>query len=1083
MKRRVILVVGTLALCLLLLWVFYVFDTSGGSGASRDATGERRSTRPAVRSSERDKLAGGAAATRIFDREKDGRLRALYKVAEWQGRGDGRFDLLEPDVTMYQADGTRVYLRADEGTIIADEVAGGYAIHSGRLSGNVRVFFDRAKDPNRSNPEERPEDVVEIRMDHVELDNRQLSITTDSDVMVWSAEADIIGRGLTIHWNENPQELTLLRIEHGESVIIKKMPAGFDVVSVPTTGGPAPASRPAAKATPTPEPVASAPVATRTAETKPGKGRARRARTPATSASAPSSRPPRNVYRAEFIADQRDVRVHYGDRHLFGAKKLSLEFEWDRSIVLGEEEPDSTAAGAAGTSEASTQTGTRKSETTAASQGTTQPAIRPSEKKAGDLMIIDWSGPLEITPVRHEPQPNRKRYTVIAEGEMVDLTDPEAQALCQRFEFRSMPGAGEAAQLDRREGRLIGSARTPVRLLTAGGEEIVAETMVFDSLSEEAHLNGPGYLVTDRGQLGEEPAPATRPAEAALPDEERPSGRVSWTKGVVAKFDRYETVGDDGEPEAKLYVKEALFDGDVELTQADSDDYIRCDELEVWMKLGVGGLPYPHRAEARGGVTGRQEGSDLAAEKASLTFARVADVDSEGKSRFRTRPETLVASGKVHLTTQEQPAGESADEQAETIVATCDRLRSELEFVRDSVTGKTRMQRTAVLFGKPARIEQGPNSLSGPEIHLDERDESARVPGEGTLSFLTRKDFDGGELAEPREVNIAWDKQMEYHGRTSTATFIGGVELDSGPERIECHKMGLLFEKESPTTRPAEEPDTPVREGLTPRMERYSSRRISIIRCDGDILARSVRMTGEKTERRFQVKGDQFIYDAIGDRITMLKPGTMLVEDYRPPRPRKENEQRDETNIAGRAERPSQTYIEWKERMEFMQADRLAIAEGDVIMMHRSGKQVVLQERLKVPDWPELTEGRSSDLRCGKLMARFAEPDPSASTKPSSEDDPLDAGARVGPLEMFKATRQVTLKDNGREVAAQRVVYDRGGDFARMWGYLEGRRAAIATLSYVDDKGRAQTVRGSDFTFFFKNNYFFGKDVEVVGGR
>ena len=459
-----------------------------------------------------------------------------------------------------------------------------------------------------------------------------------------------------------------------------------------------------------------------------------------------------------------------------------------------------------------------------------------------------------------------------------------------------------------------------------------------------------------------------------------------------------------------------------------------------------------------------------------------ADVDSEGKRRFRIRPETLTASGGVRLTTQNQAEGKKP-EPADKIVATCDRLRSELEFLADSASGKTRMRRTAILFGKPARIEQGSNMLSGPEIHLDERDESARVAGAGRLSFLTRKDFNGGELPEPRRVDIGWDKQMEYHGRTSTATFIGGVKLDSGPEHMECHKMGLLFEKEASTTQPAGRSGSPGGGGLTPRMERYSSRRISIIRCDRDVLARSVRMAGGKLERRFQVKGEQFIYDAVADRITTLCPGTMFVEDYRPPRPSKESDRRDDTTIAGRVERPSQTYIEWKQRMEFMQTNRLAIVEGDVIMMHRSGKQVVLRERLNVPDWPTLTEGRRSDLRCGKLMAQFAEPEPSASTRPSSDDDPLGAGARVGPLEMFKATRHVTLKDSGREVTAQRVVYDRGGDFARIWGYLEGRPRAIATLTYVDDKGRAQTVRGSDFTFFFKNNHFFGKDVEVVGGK
>ncbi len=181
-------------------------------------------------------------------RDEEGRLEGMYKAADWEVQEDGSYLLIKPHVTRFMTSGQTLIIQADKGRIYAEEVARGINPRRGSLDGNVLIVFDRSTDPDRDPIEDRPADLVRIYVDYVNFDNDKLEIRTDSYVTVLSNEADILGRGLVIRWNEKPRELRMLKIKRGEYMAIKEVPVGFDAVSVserPGRSGAGETTRPA----------------------------------------------------------------------------------------------------------------------------------------------------------------------------------------------------------------------------------------------------------------------------------------------------------------------------------------------------------------------------------------------------------------------------------------------------------------------------------------------------------------------------------------------------------------------------------------------------------------------------------------------------------------------------------------------------------------------------------------------------------------------------------------------------------------------------------------------------------------------
>jgi len=515
MKRRLILVAVTFA-GLLGLFLMYRMQTVGTVEKKTDF-GQAPGGAPTP--GDAGGVLKGAEEPVYTSWDDDGRVRAIYRAKKFEKQEDGSYVMTEPNVEFRQKDGQRVYVTADRGAGYAEETPNGFNLRRGSLEGNVRIILDRETRSDRKPWEQRPADTIRIFVDDLKFDRELQTISTPGPVTVFSNEADIYGRGLSIDWDEAPRELRMLRVEHGEHMSIYKVPGELEVITLPgrTIAGetaapeaPAPAEKPAP-----PAPVAKTPA------TKP-------ASQPATApTSQPAEPPQKNVYLVEFLGGDSDVRVDWGKGRLHGATKLSLTFDWDskrRFDTQPDDEPAPAPATKPATKPATQPTRPDEPElidigeppappVAVKTAAATQPATRPA---GPDPLTITWSGPLVIRPTGRTETPSDKRYRISAVGDRVVMSDGQTTAECKRFEYRRPEETGE----------LIGTADQPASLEMTRGEKIFCEVMEFDRPAGKADLLGPGYMIRPhRTKATTQPA-TTQPATTQPADV--PADRIAW---------------------------------------------------------------------------------------------------------------------------------------------------------------------------------------------------------------------------------------------------------------------------------------------------------------------------------------------------------------------------------------------------------------------------------------------------------------------------------------------------------------------------------------------------------------------------
>ena len=858
--------------------------------------------------------------------------------------------------------------------------------------------------------------------------------------------------------------------------------------------------------------------------------------------SKPAKPKGRNIYLAEFIGSKELIHVDRGDSKVRGAKKLSLQFEWGReerkkllrapaltspatkpaprptsvpaeskpiesqpvevpievsylwaappeAILFHPPLPEASGPNLLAQSEPADRESILSEppeevpELDESAAPDKSKEDKPEGKRSQDEpMVITWRGPLIIKPLGRTETPSRDHYIIRGEGPHVLLSDPKTTAICKEFSI----------EIPSQDGFLKGSAEQPAWLLLSGGEEIVCETIRLKGRAEKGnpgetdvkpgkiYLDGPGYILRHEDPKADELAlrilaeprklPGVDQGDNGTQPGDAPADNISWQGSVEATLGEELVKDSDGKEKLSQTITEALLREKVRLDQVSTGDFIHCEQLRIWVARDTEDNMYPQRSVATGNVVARQQQADLRGDRLDIRFDEVEETAEDGKVRTRVTPTWVAIAGNVRVS-------EKRDD--ETLVATADKIESDL------------ILRTAVLTGTPARIAQGPNELVGGVIHLSELAESAVVIGEGSLEFESKRDLNGRELKKPQKTRVTWTRQMNYYGKRNMSMFDGDVKLRSRDDRMSCETMRLMFEKAPPkdlaVSRPAADTQ-PAKKKRDGRMgigiEQYSRRRVTMILAEKNVLLSAARLgENQLLHRRLQLTGDELRCYPIQKRIDMAGHGTLLMEDYRPL-----GEQaaapaaRDRTEpevVNADMQRPSQTFFEWNDSMQLSQEKRLVVLEGHVSMVHRSGNQVVLTEKMHVPKWGKLEFGRKALLSCEKLLAKFGQPDEEKKnagrpkTRPAAEDEDL-TGPQLGSLELFTAIRHVNLKDGVRQVRqllGQRLVYDRRNEIAIVWGYIQGQRPAAASLIYEDlDLGKTQNWSSERIRVFFKGD-------------
>jgi lipopolysaccharide export system protein LptA len=84
-------------------------------------------------------------------------------------------------------------------------------------------------------------------------------------------------------------------------------------------------------------------------------------------------------------------------------------------------------------------------------------------------------------------------------------------------------------------------------------------------------------------------------------------------------------------------------------------------------------------------------------------------------------------------------------------------------------------------------------TIQGKEVNIDQRANRSWVNDIGVMQMLTTTDFEGNKLANPTQVTIHWNKEMQFDGKT--AFFSGGVTAEQNNSRLQCQEMQVDLDR------------------------------------------------------------------------------------------------------------------------------------------------------------------------------------------------------------------------------------------------------------------------------------------------
>jgi hypothetical protein len=443
---------------------FIAYLSTQPAAALRGPT-SRPAPQPMLRGTEGMLIAEGSNAwVRQFDDE--GRLSSRFRADKWEPEKGGLVRVLRPEAELFLKAGkdkdgrdkprAMVRIRGDNGEVVVQSLPDAAATEkplassqgaptsgakgqsagpaqpprSGRLNGVVIDVFETEHDTTPR---------VTLRTNNIVFDNDTFRLSTESyrapdgstvppdevPVTVDGPDFEFLGRGLTVRWNDLEERLDLLRVAHGDHLVIKNPGAlsgsGGLPLSVPSAGAPT-----AAVDTTVPQlgmlastdrGAAVAMAQTDRRSRRRGDARRQAADVPAP---APASKPARKKrkendgskrddeqppYRAAF---NDDVRVLQGEQQVATARLMNVDFLFgDHKGDRPTSRPSSTRPADTAPSAATDATATQPTATqpaVATEPLTTQPGAddattRPTTAPANQPVTVYWTGELIVTPL------------------------------------------------------------------------------------------------------------------------------------------------------------------------------------------------------------------------------------------------------------------------------------------------------------------------------------------------------------------------------------------------------------------------------------------------------------------------------------------------------------------------------------------------------------------------------------------------------------------------------------------------------------------------------------------------------------
>lgn len=488
------------------------------------------------------------------------------------------------------------------------------------------------------------------------------------------------------------------------------------------------------------------------------------------------------------------------------------------------------------------------------------------------------------------------------------------------------------------------------------------------------------------------------------------------------------------------HIQHLNLSGAVKLTR--DDDLISAERLDVEMTVTPQGRNVPRVVDGDGQVLIRQGQSEFRADRMHAVLQpKPPDQrksEGDGASSFGSSDmgiETLEAYGKVFVADPEHNL----------------KIR-QAESLNCSMHVGNRLSKVLIVgqgADSYARLRYGELAIHGHRIEIDMDAEAVDVPGPGKTWMVSHRDFSGRKLKRPAPVKTTWTEKMQFRLAKNYGVFIGQVRSETQGFTLNSDKLTVRFGKVAPVREEqdgkqvdrfwllgaitGDKAEVKPLEATMPGQER--SRPVAIV-AEGNAEALSSSFAPTATDgtpgrllNRLRIAGDRIVADLLREQMSVPGAGSLLIEDYQietkrsgvnltaaGPRP-------DPLMSTMRDEGPSQTLVTWANAMDFFVDRNLVAFDKNVVMVHRSGQQMVLQDelaaalRVDTNAMKQLREGRKASLDCGYLLLEFMS---GGSDKGQAGTAPM---VRATDLQRLIAKHAVHLQEGTKSLMGAHLQY------------------------------------------------------------
>lgn len=1044
MARNIVLAVSSLAVLVLIFLGYTVLvGMPEGGPAAEPVVAELPSPDPdgpePLRVADALEVpAGGKIVFKRYD-ERTGRPIDMFLCEDWQPVEGSKNEIRvsEPELATVIPGGMIVTVSAKAGQIAVDRVQQTQMLPKhGWLEGDVRIVLDRETAVERTPAEERPEDLVTVRMGRMDFDLEIGEMETRDAVSVRSDDFEIAGTGLHLIWNQADNRLETLSIRRGERLVLYTAAGSLGMMGAVGEGGDAKPKQPAV----------------RQVDRRSGEGAAYRC-----------------VLTGDIVARQERGEQTLG---ALTAEQIELLFDVGGSTKRWLGGPTATSA--------------------PASQPESRPATQPVER---ERLVVEWAGPLGVEPVKGASGDGaRRRFAAV--GDPVVLERGEGRVTCGKVLVHDDTqriwlypdetgwvsfGMGPEMSATAREVFIDQRARVvklvgDVRLESLRGRGKQGQVSAIRCAHwAELHIAGGG----EADVVAEDEAliPASRleratfvgDVEVALGEHELAGQRLDIGFAEAGK-------GTGRDLEALL--ESAVASGAVRLKSGDGE--LSCAELQIVFERAEGEL-YPQVLDARGAVEIRRGRAYLRGDRIAAELA--APVREENRRAATLVIRHLDVYGDAKLV---EPEREYAAE-GEWITA-------EFEGVNELAWATVRG--TAA---EHALVHAEPYTVRGEVVDLRQDGLTLHVDGPSRLTFKTRRSLQGQRRARPTPIVVSSGEMLHVDGAQNEVVFVGEVVAESEEERLYADRLTLLLEDvEEATTQPAGSSWKALWRRLTAQFVkqpaetgggelfdvRLARQRKDVRKEPRLLLAENALVTSETVVSDLPVpvmeasiRAPRLDVDIVRRQIITRGLTQLLLLDRRMRGDAAETADAIGIPSALLSRGPSQTAMQCEGRMTYTLGEEgpgrrdSAVFEEEVFFVHRSGREMVhlskmLPEAVMQPELvADLPDNRNASLSCDRMECWFA------------VDEPAGGARRGGalteaPLELatLMAIGNVYLRDvqepKVREVHADWIEFNR----EKGWIQVRGSETADARV-YFENKqtGQADVHPGHEVTINLKD--------------